>query len=693
MSQRTKVVGTRALVVWLLIIIAVVVVAALAVGGLVVYPRFQEQRAEQARLAEVERHYQAAVAFQDVGDWVAAEAEYKQVVTFDADYKDAKTRLAEVKARLAENEATATAVAIAQAEQARADAQATATAQAQATATTKASAIAATAEVLEAQYQRGLGYINREKWAEAKAELEQVFVADPNYKEAQAMRAEVEAKLEELSIPTATLTPTPTDTPLPGTPTPKAVSPTFTPTPYPEGAGPTGDWAVRSYNTDDLGVIFVNDKLVGASTHYKEGHDDTGWIAINDLLVPGQDTVVAFASSNDGGADRRWGFSVRRNDVALWGSEESLGGGPKTLSYAQQVAIRPDGSVKAVPPDTSAWTPPPGKWYVRVQDVDDVGAILVNGVPVAAVHAKRDSDWVEITGQLYSDRDNTVTVASWNFDADYAWKFSIKRDDTIVWSKESAGSGAVDLVFDEQVTISSQGEIVLPPMTGGVKAQTWAVRSYNTDDLGVIFVNDKLVGASTHYKEGHDDTGWIAINDLLVPGQDTVVAFASSNDGGADRRWGFLVRRNEVALWGSEESPGGGPKTLSYVQQVAIHPDGSVKAVSADTSVRTPLPGKWYARVQDVDDVGAILVNGMPVAAVHAKRDSGWVEITGQLYSDRDNTVTVAAWNFDADYAWKFSIKRDDTIVWAVEKSGSGLTGLTLSERVTISDSGELIAP
>ena len=216
MSQRTKIVGTRSLVVWLLIIIVVVMVAALAVGGLVVYPRLQEQRAEQARLAEVERHYQAAVAFQDVGDWVAAEAEYKQVVTFDADYKDAKTRLAEVKARLAEKEATATAVAIAQAEQARAEAEATATAQAQATATAKTSAIAATAQALEAQYQRGLGYISLKKWIEAKAELEQVFAADPNHKEVQAKLAEVEAEIAKLTptpMPTPVVTPTPTTTP------------------------------------------------------------------------------------------------------------------------------------------------------------------------------------------------------------------------------------------------------------------------------------------------------------------------------------------------------------------------------------------------------------------------------------------------------------------------------------------------
>lgn len=45
MPQRIRVVGPRSVVMWLLIIIAVVAVIALVTGGLVVYPRFQEQQA------------------------------------------------------------------------------------------------------------------------------------------------------------------------------------------------------------------------------------------------------------------------------------------------------------------------------------------------------------------------------------------------------------------------------------------------------------------------------------------------------------------------------------------------------------------------------------------------------------------------------------------------------------------------
>jgi tetratricopeptide (TPR) repeat protein len=171
-----------------------------------------------------------------VGDWEAAEGEFKQVIVLDANYKDVQTRLAEVRARLTESAATA--VAMAEAEQAKADAQATATAWEQATAAAAAST--ATAETLETHYQKGLGYINIGRWEEAKTELEQVFKVAPGYKDVQVKLAEVEAGIAALT-PTATLTSTPlprtrtptaTNTPIPPTNTPKP-TPSDTPSPQP----------------------------------------------------------------------------------------------------------------------------------------------------------------------------------------------------------------------------------------------------------------------------------------------------------------------------------------------------------------------------------------------------------------------------------------------------------------------------
>lgn len=203
--QRKSVVGTRSSLLWLLILAAVLLLAALAVVALVVAPQLQASRTEQARLAEVERHYQAGVAFQNMEDWAGAEGEYQQIITLDASYKDTPDRLTTVKARKREIAATATAEAVALA--GRVQAEASATAQV---------APAATQQALETHYQKGLGYLNMKRWAEAKMELEQIFGIDPNYKDVQARLPEIMAQLAtptDVPMPVSTSAPQPTPTP------------------------------------------------------------------------------------------------------------------------------------------------------------------------------------------------------------------------------------------------------------------------------------------------------------------------------------------------------------------------------------------------------------------------------------------------------------------------------------------------
>jgi tetratricopeptide (TPR) repeat protein len=227
MAQRHTASGRKPLLVWLAIVLvlalAIVVAAMVFIIGPQQQLRQEAQGTAEARQAEVERLYAAGVAFQNASDWEAAEAEFKQVITLDPDYKDVQTRFAEVKAHLQETEATA------QADQARATAIArmtataraerTATAQAEATQTAKATAATATteaqvtavaaptvtAEAMEAHYNKGLGYINMRRWEEAKAELEEVFDLDPNYKDVVEKLTEVETQLAKM----VTQTPTP----------------------------------------------------------------------------------------------------------------------------------------------------------------------------------------------------------------------------------------------------------------------------------------------------------------------------------------------------------------------------------------------------------------------------------------------------------------------------------------------------
>jgi len=257
MTQRHTASGRKPVLVWLAIVLVLVLAIALAAFVFVIGPqqqlRQQVQATAEARQAEVERLYAAGVAFQNAGDCSKAADSLAQVISREPGYKDTQARLAEARACQQAAGATATAQAIAMAQatveaqattvadaraltQATAEAQATATADAralaQATAATatvaaEASAARATAEAataIETAYQRGMGYYNLERWAEAQTAFEEVFAADPTYKDVQAKLAEVEAKLAEVQKLTPTATPVPTATPIPPAQTPQIIN-------------------------------------------------------------------------------------------------------------------------------------------------------------------------------------------------------------------------------------------------------------------------------------------------------------------------------------------------------------------------------------------------------------------------------------------------------------------------------------
>ena len=241
MAQRKSVRGSRSSVLWLAIILILVLAIALAAVVFVIGPErqlavqatataqayiSQATATAQAHASEIQRAYDAGVAFAAATDWDNAAEEFARVVGLEPGYRDATARLAEVKAKLTESAATATAEAVAQAERARLDAQATATAQVHATATTQAVAATATATAVETRYQKALAYVNLERWAEAQVELQAVFEIDPNYKDIQTQLAEVETRLAEIRALTPPVTPVPTRTPTPPpTATPEIKSP------------------------------------------------------------------------------------------------------------------------------------------------------------------------------------------------------------------------------------------------------------------------------------------------------------------------------------------------------------------------------------------------------------------------------------------------------------------------------------
>jgi len=311
MSRRTKIAGTRPIVTWLLVIIMLVLVVGLGAGVFIVYPQYQERQAAQATVEQVVTHYQAGVAFQSVGDWEKAAREYEQVIRARPNHKDAQARLGEMKAKQAEDQAQATAAAVARVTEVAV--QTRATAQAQATAVTQVAGATATADAVEAHYQKGLAYINLGKWDEAKAELEQVFTADPNYKEVQAKLTEVEAQLEGMR------TLTPTVTPVPLTPTPRLVTPTPAVCALLFRGLDQNDGSVHdeySLQVND-GVPISFDELTHASS---EGDRLADWeqYAFPIEVRPGQENVIVISVTSGGKSMLRFDYvRLQQSDVII----------------------------------------------------------------------------------------------------------------------------------------------------------------------------------------------------------------------------------------------------------------------------------------------------------------------------------------------------------------------------------------
>ena len=140
MAQRQFVTGRRSCMLWLIIVLVLVLAVSLTTVVFVIGPErqlaTQVTATARAYASEVQRAYDAGVAFAAAGDWDKAVEEFARVVRLEPGYRDAAARLTDARAK-ADVAKDKTATAQAQAA-ATAQAQTMATAQAQATATVQA---------------------------------------------------------------------------------------------------------------------------------------------------------------------------------------------------------------------------------------------------------------------------------------------------------------------------------------------------------------------------------------------------------------------------------------------------------------------------------------------------------------------------------------------------------------------------
>lgn len=490
--------------------------------------------------------------------------------------------------------------------------------------------------------------------------------------------------------PTATPTPTsiPTSTPTPSrTPSPtSSPTPAFTrtPTPYP----PLYEhvWSVRSSDTDDVGAIFVNGTMVTASV-YDKPHHDTGWVTINQLLMPAQENIITFASSNQGG-NYKWQFGLQQDDTTVWSSQENGNGEAVPMQYVQQILLSADGHITPVEAVDTVRAAPDGRWYVRLENVDAVAAVSVNGIPIVLAKHGRDSGWVEITAYLSVTVPNSIRFTLWSFGDMYTARFHLRHDETIIWGSEQAGAKTTGLAADITVTVEGDGAISWDNRYASTGGTGWNIRAYNTDDLSAVFVDQRLVGVATVADEFRD-TGWIPISRLITPGERHVVTVANANTGG-NYSYGYLLRHDGVHVWGMED--GGSQREGSQVEasQVAIAAGGEITPLMPKARPLHHPSGHWQVHLGDTDDVATLLINGAPVAVVGG-HDIGWVDITDLLAGEGENQLRFSVWNLRGEYSWDLAIRHDDTIVWSRKDAGNKPTGLVFDEEILITGRGDIV--
>ncbi|MEI6181207.1 MAG: hypothetical protein WCP31_10660 [Chloroflexales bacterium] len=178
------------------------------------------QATKTAQDAEIERQYQAAVAYQTATDYEQARTAFRALIAAQPGYKDTADRLRQVSETLT-----------------------------------------------EAYYQQGMAAVKEKFWSDAVKNFDLALAITPNYKDAAAQRAAANRELTTTPtpLPSATLAPSATADPAAATPTTAATTTGATATPASQAAfRDTFDVTMSDkWQIVDKGLSVVNGQLVG----------------------------------------------------------------------------------------------------------------------------------------------------------------------------------------------------------------------------------------------------------------------------------------------------------------------------------------------------------------------------------------------------------------------------------------------
>lgn len=340
-------------------------------------------------------------------------------------------------------------------------------------------------------------------------------------------------------------------------------------------------WSVKAANIDDAAAILVNGEMVAGGS-FSNGPGQTGWVDITDHIIPGQETAVTLISLN-GFSIGGWGFFVRRGETIIWGQE---GEDPRehTMQYAKTVIINTDREITEAETTTAPTSTLPGEWLMHVQDMDDIGIILVNGQPVggAVLCSTCPPTTIDIGPWLDANQENTISMASWNvIDSPFSYRFVLEHDGAPIWQQDKSGTANAGLTFSDLITITTEGELQLasaqqPDATAGEQE---AVNPVVADNECNVLPTERCIPAET----GFD--GWsVGVLDQITSG-DSWATFSVGDPT-------ILFYENEFHLWFVGLSGQGSNYAIGY----ATSKDGIDWTVESSPVLLAGDPGSWESR-------------------------------------------------------------------------------------------------
>ena len=207
----------------------------------------------------------------------------------------------------------------------------------------------------------------------------------------------------------------------------------------------------------------------------------------------------------------------------------------------------------------------------------------------------------------------------------------------------------------------------------------WYIRVDKTDDINALIIDNHIYGV---YVAGTKPK-WVKIPNNAK--ENTEFYFVNLNGSGPGR-WEFSLRHDGTIIGGDKEHTDN-EFSLGAVQLWKLHSNGTPDVEDIPVLGTRQREAKWVIDIS-ANDVGFVLVNGVPVAGAYPSQngDFSFFDISKYI-SDYENVrIDILIWNTEGPYSWDIALFNDGKEIWRSQESGFNEAGEIHAETVFLSN-------